>query len=239
MRPAFLKHLLTIVTLGAGISVAFAKYPKHSVMPMLGLASTGINDYSLRVSHGLQVTYTSGDRMRTPLGLRYQYRIKKGNILGLDVFSIYNPIVITPQYLDASSGFGGPSMVSGRNMTGGNIHFSKTIDIKLIEVFGMAGFGGYFTAKGSNTKTTDYSWYKGGTPDFYDFAPVVTNRAFKPFMPVIAFGFGIRFKHLEAGLQNQISLSGPIKDFTYNGYTHAVPMSWKSIGYYVGYRFEF
>lgn len=239
MISPFLRCAFAIVVFGLSASGAFAKYPKHSIMPMLGLASTGINDYALRVSHGLQVTYTSGDRLRTPIGIRYQYRMKKGNIIGLDLVSVYCPMIITPQYLDASSGFGGPSMTAGRNMAGGSIHYSKTIDIKLLEVFGTAGFGGYFTGARSNIMTTDYSWYKGADSGFYDFAPVVTNNAFRKFMPVIAFGFGVRFRHLEAGLHNQVSLSGPVKDFTFNGYTHSVPLNWKSIGYYIGYRIEF
>lgn len=220
-------------------SNTFAKYPKHSFMPMLGLASTGISDYSLRVSHGLQVSYTSGDKLRTPFGIRYQYRMKKGNIVGVDFLSVYNPLIITPQYLDASSNFGGPSMAAGKNMIGGNIHYSKTIDIKLIEIFGMAGIGGYLVANSTINNTSDYSWYKDGGPGFYEFAPAVTNNVLKNFMPVVAFGGGVRFRHLEAGLFNQISMSGPVKNFTYNGYTHSIPLSWKSMGYYVGYRIEF
>ncbi len=239
MSCSIIRCTFAILALAAGASDVFAKYPKHSFMPMLGLVNTGINDYSLRVSHELQVTYSSGDRLRTPFGIRYQYRMKKGNIIGLDFVSVYSPMIITPQYLDAASVFGGPSMTAGRNMAGGNIHYSKTIDLKILEVFGMAGFGGYFTGARSNTIATDYSWYKGADSAFYDFAPVVTNNAFKKFMPVIAFGFGVRFKHLEVGLHNQVSLSGPVNDFTYNGYRHSVPLNWKSIGYYIGYRLEF
>ncbi len=239
MRTFPIKYRLAILLLCTFISEGFAGYPKHSFMPMLGLASTGINDYSLRVSHGLQVSYSSSDRMRTPLGIRYQYRMKRGNILGVDLMGVYSPVIITPQYLDAATGFGGPAMSNGQYMTGGNIHYSKTIDIKLLEVFGMAGFGGYFTGVGNSAKTTDYAWYKDGGPGFYDFAPAVTNNALSKFIPVIAFGCGVRFRHLEGGLNNQMSLSSPVKDFTYNGYTHSVPLIWKSIGYYVGYRFEF
>jgi hypothetical protein len=234
IKPFFIMSMIF-----AFITPVLAKYPRHSIMPMLGLASAGINDYSLRVSHGLLVSYTSGERMRTPLGIRYQYRMKKGNILGFDVTSLYNPIIITPQYLDGTSGFGGPAMTSGSNMVGSNIHYSKTIDIKLIEIFGMAGFGGYFTGYKTNNMTTDYSWYQGAGPGFYDFAPVVTNHALKKFMPVIAFGFGVRFRHLEGGLHNQLSLASPVKNFSYNGYSHAIPLNWKSIGYYIGYRLEF
>ena len=91
----------------------------------------------------------------------------------------------------------------------------------------------------------DHQWFLGlgllssskfGWADLYmqacpDVAPVVTNNALKKFIPVIAFGCGVRFKHLEMGLNNQVSLSSPVKDFTYNGYTHTVPLIWKSIGY--------
>lgn len=192
----------------------------------------------MRVSHGLQVSYSSGDRLRTPLGLRYQYRMKKGNILGMDFSSLYNPIVITPQYMDNSGTFGGPSMAYGRSMTGFNIHYSKTIDIKILEVFGMAGLGAYVNGNLSGGNT-DFAWYQGGSPEFYTFAPVVTNTALKRFLPVMVFGCGVRLWHLEAGMHNQISISSPVRDFTYNGYTHTVPLSWKSLGYYIGYRFEF
>ncbi|MDI1235090.1 MAG: hypothetical protein PSX81_12475 [bacterium] len=239
MKTFLFKQLFAFFLLNTCINGTFAGYPKHSFMPMVGLSSAGITDYSLRVSHGLQVTYSSSDRMRTPLGIRYQYRMKKGNILGVDLMGIYSPIIITPQYLDAASGFGGPAMSIGQYMTGGNIHFSKTIDIKLIEIFGMAGFGGYFTGAGNSAKTTDYTWYKDGGAGFYDFAPTVTNNALSKFFPVVAFGCGVRLKHLEGGINNQMSLGSPVKDFTYNGYTHSVPLIWKSIGYYVGYRFEF
>lgn len=239
MHMLLMKRFFSLFLLGSLLTATYGKYPKHSFMPMLGLSSTGIGDHSLRVSHGLQVSYSSGDRLRTPLGLRYQFRMKKGNILGADISSLYNPIVITPQYLDAASVFGGPAMAYGRNMIGGNIHYSKTIDIKIIEAFGMAGFGGYFTGNSGNAKSTDYAWYQNAGAGFYSFAPIVTNQALKRFLPVVVFGCGVRFKHLEAGLHNQVSLSSPVKDFTYNGYTHSVPLSWKSIGYYIGYRFEF
>ncbi len=227
-----------ILLLSTGVSTAFAKYPTHSIMSMIGLAGTGIGDYSLRVSHGLQVSYSSGDRMRTPIGVRYQYRMKKGHILGIDLMGIYNPIIITPQYLDAT-GFSGPAITCSQYMSGGNIHYSKTIDFKLIELFGMAGFGGYFTGNGPHDKVTDFAWYKGGSTEFYDFAPVVTNNVLNKFIPVVAFGGGVRFRHLEVGLNNQVSLNSPVKNFTYNGYAHNVPLMWKSFGYYVGYRFEF
>jgi hypothetical protein len=233
------KRLFAVLVMSTAISAAFAKYPKHSIMPMVGLASTGISDYSLRLSNGLQVSYASGDRLRTPLGIRYQYRMKKGNILGADVLSVFNSLSILPQYPDATSQLSGPIMALGGDMMGANIHYSKTIDIKMIEIFAMAGFGGYFMGNRSNNLTTDYSWYKNADPGFYDFAPVVTNNVLKKFMPVVDLGFGIRFKHMEAGLHNQISLSSPVKDFTYNGQSHSVPLSWKSIWFYVGYRFEF
>lgn len=202
MRAKQFQFSLLFSLLVATFYNAMAGYPKHSIMPMIGLSSAGITDYSLRVSHGLQVSYSSSDRMRTPLGVRYQYRMKKGQILGADFMGIYSPIIITPQYLDASTGFGGPAMSCGQYMTGGNIHFSKTIDIKLIEIFGMAGVGGYFTGTGNSAKTTDNAWYKDGGAGFYDFAPTVTNNALKKFMPIVAFGFGVRFKHLEGGVNN-------------------------------------
>lgn len=208
-------------------------------MIMPGLANTGINNLSLRVSHGLQVSYSGGDRWRTPVSMRYQYRMKRGNILGTDFTVIYNPLIITPQYLDANSVFGGPSISAGHYMRGLNVHYSKTIDIKILEVFGMAGFGAYYNGKQNNPGTSDFSWYKDANPEFYNFAPVVSDKALRKLMPVIVFGCGVRFRHLEGGINHQIALSGPVKDFTYNGYTHSVPLNWKSIGYYVGYRFEF
>jgi hypothetical protein len=239
MKAIFLKFfsLLGFVILSA--SASFAKFPTHSVMPYMGIANTGVTNYTLRVSHGLQVSYNSGDRLRTPVGLRYQYRMKKGNIFGADFFSIYNPLIITPQYLDANSVFGGPAMTSAQNMLGADIHFSKTIDIKIIEVFGMAGIGGYLSNKAGIDMSSDFSWYKGASTEFYDFAPLVCNNSLKSFMPLVTFGAGVRFKHLEAGLNNQMSLASPVNSFTYNGFKHSVPLSWKSIGYYVGYRFEF
>jgi hypothetical protein len=81
--------------------------------------------------------------------------------------------------------------------------------------------------------------YKGASAEFYDFAPLVCNNSLKSFMPLVTFGAGVRFKHLEAGLNNQVSLASPVNSFAYNGFKHSVPLSWKSIGYYVGYRIEF
>ena len=233
------KYLGLCLLLVSGMQTLSAKYPTHSIMPYLAVANTGVSDYTLRVSHGLQVKYSSGDKLRSPMGIRYQYRMKKGHVLGADFFSIYNPLQITPEYLDANSSFGGPSISSEQRMNGFDLHYSKTIDIKLLEVFGWAGLGLYQNKALKDERLSDFSWYKGANADFYQFAPLVCQSSVKLYMPVMSFGAGVRFKHLEAGLNNQLSLASPINSFDYNGYHHVVPLSWKSIGYYLGYRFEF
>lgn len=209
-------------------------------MPFAGLAGSRISEYTLQVSNNLRVRYHNGDVLRVPVGIRYQYRMKKGNILGACVTGNYNPILISPEYKDAGYGFTGPSIAAAGNMLGLDLHYSKTIDIRILEVFGYLGAGAMvYLGNASSVPVSDFSWYKHAPAEFYDFAPKVCANALKPVLPVLNFGAGVRFRHLEGGLMNQFSLSGPVKAFTYEGYTFNNKITWKSIGYYIGYRFEF
>ncbi len=212
---------------------------RHSITLMASLSNTGINPFTLQVSPSLRCVYENGETINTPIAIRYQYRMKRGNRLGVDYQNMYCPISFHPQYQTNNFGFGGPMVPAvSSNLQGINFHYSKAIDIKLLEVFGFVGAGGYFTGK-SSTATTDYSWYKSASPEFYEFAPAVTHNVIKSFIPMLHFGAGVRFKHLEGGINNQFSLSSPIKPIEYQGATFNNNIRLKSIGYYIAYRWEF
>ncbi len=87
-------------------------------------------------------------------------------------------------------------------MIGGNIHYSKAIDFKLLEIFGFLGFGAYAQfPDANNAYTQDYSvGIKMPVPEFYPFAVAATQNALKSILPMSTIGFGARLKHLEAGL---------------------------------------
>jgi hypothetical protein len=151
----------------------------------------------------------------------------------------YNPLIVKPSFYSKDMGFVGPSVINHKGtMMGADIHYSKTIDIKLIEVFGFLGFGAYLQ-KADNTLTQDYAWYKDAIPEFYSFAIAVTNQSIKRVLPITTFGFGARFKHLEGGLNYQYSLLSPVNGFDYQGIHFNNNMRFKSIGYYLAYRLEF
>jgi hypothetical protein len=58
-------------------------------------------------------------------------------------------------------------------------------------------------------------------------------------MPMTTFGFVARFKHLEGGLNYQYSLVSPVNAFEYQGIRFNNNMRFRSVGYYLAYRFEF
>jgi len=212
---------------------------RHSITLMASLSNTGINPFTLQVSPSLRCVYENGETINTPIAVRYQYRMKRGNRLGVDYQNMYCPISFHPQYQTNNFGFGGPLVPAvGSNLQGFNVHYSKAIDIKLLEVFGFVGAGGYYTGNPS-TATADYSWYKSASTEFYEFAPAATNNVIKSFIPMLHFGAGVRFKHLEGGINNQFSLSSPIKPIEYQGSTFHNNIRLKSIGYYIAYRWEF
>ena len=212
---------------------------RHSLTPMLGLASNSTSAFSISPDPSLRIDYLNGDNTRIPINLRYQYRMRHGNRLGVDVLGNYNPLYVKPSFYSKDFGYVGPSVLNQKgSMIGADVHYSKTIDIKLMEVFGFIGLGGYLQ-EADQTLTKDYSWYKNASADFYTFAVAATNQSVKRFLPITTFGFGARFKHLEGGLNYQYSLSSPINAFTYQGVKFENNLRFKSLGYYIAYRFEF
>ncbi|MFM1792795.1 MAG: hypothetical protein RLZZ252_1149 [Bacteroidota bacterium] len=225
--------------------VSLRKSPKitpvkrHSITPMLSLSNTSTSNFILQVSPTLLCEFSSGETLNTPLAVRYQYRMKQGNRLGFDYLNMYSSFAFAPKAKDNSLGFYGPMVPAfSSNLHGFNVHYSKAIDIKLLEIFGFVGAGGYLTGK-PNTTTADYSWYRNASAEFYDFAPAVTHNVIKSFIPMLNFGAGVRLKHLEGGINNQFSLSSPIKAIQYQGNTFQNNIRLKSIGYYIAYRWEF
>lgn len=216
------------------------KGKRHNVTPMIGFAMNSTSPFTISPSPNLKIDYVNGDNFRIPLSLRYQYRMRHGHLLGLDVLANYNPLYLKPAYYSKDqNGFVGPSVLNqSGNMLGGDIHYSKVIDIKIIEVFGFVGIGGYFLQP-DNRLLGDFNWYKNADPEFYEFAVAASNNSSKKFLPVSTFGFGARFKHLEAGINYQYSLSSPVNSFEYQGVKFNNPIRFRSLGYYVAYRFEF
>lgn len=215
------------------------KKKRHSITPMFGLANNSITPFSLSPSPDLKIEYSNGDNWRIPFTLRYQYRMNHGNRFGVDFLGNYNPIILTPKYYSAKMGYVGPTVLPNKGqMLGGDIHYSKTIDIKLIEVFGFIGIGGYWQFP-DNTQTENFNWYKNADSIFYDFAKASTFESARSFLPITTFGFGARFKHLEGGLNYQFSLMSPVNSFEYEGVTFRNHIRFQSLGYYAAYRFEF
>lgn len=57
---------------------------RHSITLMASLSNTGINPFTLQVSPSLRCVYENGETINTPIAIRYQYRMKRGNRLGVD-----------------------------------------------------------------------------------------------------------------------------------------------------------
>ncbi len=242
MKNIPLTVLVTILAIFNSENTAIAqkfKGNRHSITPMAGIANNTTTAFTQSVSSTLRIEYSNGDNLRMPVGLRYQYRMSHGNRLGADLLGNYLPLMALPSYRDGAYGYIGPMVLNQKGtMLGGDIHYAKTIDIKVLEAFGYLGLGGY-ALQPLNDQTANYSWYVGATPEFYDFAVAATHNSVKKFMPITTFGFGARLKHLEVGVNYQYSLNSPIKPFEYKGVTYNNNIRFHSVGYYVGYRFEF
>ncbi len=212
---------------------------RHSLTPIIGLASNTSTLFTISPNTDVKLDYLSGDEIRLPITLRYQYKISKGNFVGVDLLGNYNTLYMHPAYNTQTYGYVGPTVIShAGSMIGGDIHFSKTVNLKLFNIFGLAGLGGYRQSP-DNTYTKDYSWYRNASPAFYDFAVVATNNAIRKFMPITNLGLGIRYKHLELGVNYQYSLRSPVKSFEYQGVQYDNKLRFVSKGCFVGYRFEF
>jgi hypothetical protein len=212
---------------------------RHSLTPIIGLASNTSTLFTISPNNDVKIDYLSGDEIRLPITLRYQYKISNGNFAGIDILGNYNTLYMRPSYNTLSSGYVGPSVIShAGSMIGVNIHYSKTIDLKLFRVFGKFGLGGY-RQNPDNTYTKDYNWYRNASPMFYDFAVAATNNTVRKFMPITTLCLGIRYKHIEFGLNHQYSLRSPVKSFEYQGIQYDNKLRFVSKGCFVGYRFEF
>lgn len=212
---------------------------RHSITPIFGFNSNRITPLTIAPSADLRIDYNNGDELRMPITLRYQYFINKGNSVGVDFLGNFNNIWLHPAYRFQNFGFLGPVVISHPGtMLGGDLHYSRTIDVKLFKLYGLLGFGGYFL-RPDNTYTQDYSWYRDASPDFYEFAVAATNNKVKSFMPITNLGLGLRFKHIELGVNFQYSLSSPVKGFEYKGIQYNNNLRFSSKGCFVGYRFEF
>jgi hypothetical protein len=232
--------LLANIYAGTARGQIFKKAKKHSILPFIGMANNACTEFTMQVSPDLQVRLFNGDAARLPAGIRYEYRMKHGNRLGADLMLNFNPMMMQPQFRLLGGDFTGPMVINHKgSMLGFFLHAGKAVDIKLIEFFASAGVGSYLQMGASRKLTRDYSWYRGAPADFYPFATAVTHGVIRTFMPTGLFNLGVRFKHIEFGMNNQLSLLGPVKNFRFDGITHRHNIRFRSIGYYVGYRYEF
>jgi len=222
------------------LSAQTFKKKRHSVTAIMGLANNMTTPFTQSPDPRLKIDYLNGDPIAIPVSFRYQYRMDHGNRLGIDVMGNRNPLYLKPSFFDPDFGFTGPSIALNSTMIGGNIHYSKAIDFKLIEIFGFLGFGVYAQfSDPNNAYTQDYSWYKNASPEFYPFAKAATHNALNNVLPMSTIGFGARLKHLEAGLNYQVSIGSPVNDFEYEGVRFTNNIRYRSLGYYVAYRVEF
>jgi hypothetical protein len=243
MKAKFLPLLILFalsVLAADRLNAQIFKKKRHSVNAMMGLANNMTTPFTQSPDPRLKIDYLNGDPIAIPVSFRYQYRMDHGNRIGFDVMGNRNPLYLRPSFYHADFGFTGPSIALNSTMIGGNIHYSKAIDFKLLEIFGFLGFGAYAQfPDANNAYTQDYSWYKNAIPEFYPFAVAATQNALKSILPMSTIGFGARLKHLEAGLNYQVSIGSPVNDFVYENVVFTNNIRYRSLGYYVAYRIEF
>jgi hypothetical protein len=240
----FAVYLLLLVFVSPIKSQDIANKPKgftskrHSITPMFAIANNFTTPFSISPNPSLRVSNINGDEIRTPLSIRYQYRMRHGIQLGADFLVNYNPMGLKPEF-DTQYGYVGPVIPTDGNLLGGDFHVSKTIKVKIIEAFGYVGIGGY-SQRVDNSLTKDYSWFRNAPSEFYDFAVASTNNVTRKFLPITKFGIGVRLKHLEIGVNREYSLVSPVKSFTYEGVNYENKAArFKSLSFHIGYRYEF
>jgi hypothetical protein len=238
---AFFLVMLILTNLGNAQDVAIKPKgfsgKRHSITPMFGIASNSTTPFSISPTQSLRFSVSNGDEFRTPVSLRYQYRMQHGIQLGVDFLGNYNPMSLEPEF-NSQIGNIGPVIPSAGNLLGADFHVSKTIKLKMIEAFGFIGLGGY-SQRIDNSMTKDYSWYKNAPSEFYDFAVASTNNVTRKYLPITKFGFGARIKHIEVGVNREYSLVSPVKSFTYQGRNFENNSRFQSLGFYLAYRYEF
>lgn len=229
---------LIIISFNSAVS-QYIKNKRHSITPILGLASNRSTLLTIAPNANVKLDYMYGNDYRLPVALRYQYQLKSSHYIGADLLGNYNPLYLHPAFNTQGLGFAGPVVVShAGTMLGFDFHYSKTINVKLFDLVGTTGFGGYFQ-RPDNSLTQDYSWYRNASSEFYEFAVTATNNAIRKFMPIAVLGVGVRYKHLELGVNLQYSLRSPVKGFDYQGVNYDNNIRFSSKGCFVAYRFEF
>ena len=241
LRRLLFKLLILVLGVSAqNLGAQTFKKKRHSLTAMMGLANNRTTPFTQSPDPKLKIEYLNSDQIAIPVSFRYQYRMDHGNRIGIDVMGNRNPLYLKPSFFDSEMGFTGPTIALKGTMVGGNIHYAKTVDFKLIEIFGFVGFGAYAQfSEFDRAYTSDYSWYKNAPEDFYPFAVAATDKALKSWVPTTSIGFGLRFKHLEGGLNYQLSVGSPVNDFEYQNVVFTNNIRYRSLGYYVAYRLEF
>ena len=236
--------MFNFFALSDALSADIPSKDRHSLTPLLGITGN-INTptpYALSPGADLQIRYLNGDNLRLPLALRYEYRLKKGRAVGASFLMNYNPLYLAPEFREKSSGLGmfiGPVVDAQRGSLPGLLfHYSASMNIKLIKFFGSAGLGSYLQRPVEDL-TADYSWYKNAPAEFYPFAVAATHQSTRRVLPITAISLGFRLKHLECSWVLHHSLRSPVKPFEYNGVVFDNNLRFRSMGFYLGYRFEF
>jgi hypothetical protein len=236
--------IFNLFALSNALSADIPGKGRHSITPMLGITSNRNTPtpYVLSPGANLQIRYLNGDEMRMPLALRYDYRLKKGRTVGASMLMNYNPLYLAPAFRANTSGFDmfiGPAVgAQTGNLPGLLFHYSASMNFKLIKFFGSAGLGSYLQRPVEDL-TADYSWYKYAPAEFYPFAVAATHQSTRRLLPITAISLGFRLKNVECSWSLHRSLLSPVKPFEYNGVQFENNIRFRSIGFYLGYRFEF
>jgi hypothetical protein len=210
---------------------------RHSITPMLGIARNTTTPFTLSPAANLRIQYLNGDQLRNPFMLRYDYRLNKGSSIGGSLLLNHNPLYLNPQFNNGT--FIGPGIINhAGTMPGLTAHYSGSMSLGLVRIFGTAGLGAY-RQQPNEALTSDYSWYKNAPAAFYDFAVASTYQSIRRVLPISALSAGVKLKQLEFSWVMQRSLLSPVRPFEYNGVAFKNNIRFRSSGFYVAYQLKF
>jgi hypothetical protein len=210
---------------------------RHSITPMLGIARNTTTPLTLSPAANLRIQYLNGDQWRNPFMLRYDYRLNKGSSIGGSLLLNYSPLYLNPQFNNGM--FIGPGIINhAGTMPGLAAHYSGSLSLGLVRLFGSFGLGAYRQFP-HETLSADYSWYKNAPAAFYDFAVASTHQSIRRLLPISILNAGVKFKQLEFSWVMHRSLWSPVRPFEYNGATFKNNIRFRSSGFYVAYQIKF
>lgn len=211
---------------------------RHSLMPHMGLGTFGFGSLTQQISPEYQCSYYGSEPGGIAAGLQYEYRLGRMKYVGLQAQMVPNTLAMSPEFAAGFLGYVGPVVWEGSsNFLAPSFTYSQTFDLKWIEAVGRINVGGLMLGS-RNAMLADYSWYKNAPEEFYSFAPAATQNMVKSFIPIAGLSYGIRFKHLEATLSQQFSMSSALNPLNYNGSSQRMNLRYSSQTIQIGYRWE-